>query len=161
MGARIQITTQSTRNGEPVGDLTIHHSRLHATRVAGGQVARMIDEFPVFAVAAAFADGTTTVKDAAELRIKESDRIAALCQELGSLGVDISECTDGFIIHGTGSVQGGAVQAHNDHRLAMSLAVAGLAAREPVFIQGAELISESFPGFTTTLQSLGADLNAL
>jgi 3-phosphoshikimate 1-carboxyvinyltransferase len=158
MGACIQITSQSTRNGEPVGDLTISHSRLLATQVAGGQVVRMIDEFPVFAVAAAFAEGTTTVRDAAELRVKESDRIAALCQELSRLGVDISEHADGFTIQGTGAVRGGAAEAHGDHRLAMSLAVAGLAAREPVVVQGAEIISESFPGFAATLQALGGDL---
>ncbi|HLE14157.1 MAG TPA: 3-phosphoshikimate 1-carboxyvinyltransferase [Anaerolineales bacterium] len=158
MGARIQITAQSTRNGEPVGDLIVKHSQLHAAQVAGGQVSRMIDEFPVFAIAAAFADGITTVKDAAELRHKESDRISALCQELGSLGVNVAEYPDGFSIHGSGIVRGGIVQAHNDHRLAMSLAVAGLAAEEPVILQGAEIISESFPGFVTTMQNLGADL---
>jgi len=158
MGARIQITAQSTRNGEPVGDLIVKHSQLHAAQVAGGQVSRMIDEFPVFAIAAAFADGITTVKDAAELRHKESDRISALCQELGSLGVNVAEYPDGFSIHGSGIVRGGIVQAHNDHRLAMSLAVAGLAAEEPVILQGAEIISESFPGFATTMQNLGADL---
>ncbi|HLE15165.1 MAG TPA: 3-phosphoshikimate 1-carboxyvinyltransferase [Anaerolineales bacterium] len=158
MGARIQITAQSTRNGEPVGDLIVKHSQLHAAQVAGGQVSRMIDEFPVFAIAAAFADGITTVKDAAELRHKESDRISALCQELDSLGVNVAEFPDGFSIHGSGIVRGGIVQAQDDHRLAMSLAVAGLAAEEPVILQGAKIISESFPGFVTTMQNLGADL---
>ena len=159
MGARIQITAQSTRNSEPVGDLIVHHSRLHATQVKGEQVARMIDELPVFAIAAAFADGTTTVKDAAELRHKESDRIAALCQELGALGVNSVEYPDGFSIQGTGSLRGGMVKSHNDHRLAMSLAVAGLAAQEPITIQDAEIISESFPGFAATMQTLGANLD--
>ncbi len=158
MGARIQITAQTTRNGEPAGDLIVTHSRLHAAQVRGEQVACMIDEFPVFAIAAAFADGTTTVKDAAELRLKESDRISALCQELGALGVSSDECPDGFSIQGTGLVRGGTVQPHNDHRLAMALAVAGLASQEPVTIQEAGIISESYPGFVTTMQTLGAKL---
>jgi 3-phosphoshikimate 1-carboxyvinyltransferase len=158
MGARIQITAQSTHNGEPAGDLIVNYSRLHATQVGGEHVARMIDEFPVFAIAAAFAEGTTTVKDAAELRLKESDRISALCQELGSLDISSVECPDGFSIQGTGSLRGGAVQPHHDHRLAMALAVAGLASQEPIIIQEAEIISESFPGFGATLQTLGANL---
>src|SRR3990170_3895118 len=159
MGARIEITAQSTRNSEPVGDLIVNHSQLHATQVKGEQVARMIDELPVFAVAAAFADGTTTVKDAAELRHKESDRIAALCQELGALGVNSVEYPDGFSIQGTGSLRGGTVQPHNDHRLAMALAVAGLGGPGPNTIQKDEIISESFPGFAATMQTLGANLD--
>jgi 3-phosphoshikimate 1-carboxyvinyltransferase len=118
----------------------------------------MIDEFPAFAVAAAYARGTTLVSEADELHHKESDRISALCQELCSLGVQASETPDGFIIQGGQALQGGTVQPHGDHRLAMSLAVAGLAAQAPVTVEGAEIISESFPEFVMTLQNLGADL---
>jgi 3-phosphoshikimate 1-carboxyvinyltransferase len=158
MGADLQIVTQNERDGEPVGDLRVRHSRLHATRVNGSLVVRMIDEFPAFAVAAAYARGTTLVSEADELHHKESDRISALCQELCSLGVQSSETPDGFIIQGGQALQGGTVQPHGDHRLAMSLAVAGLAAQAPVTVEGAEIISESFPEFVMTLQNLGADL---
>jgi 3-phosphoshikimate 1-carboxyvinyltransferase len=158
MGAEIRINAQSCRNGEAVGDLTVNYSRLHGTSIAGEQVVRMIDEFPIFAVAAAFAQGETTVQDAAELRVKESDRIAALGSELRILGVPVSERPDGFTIQGGAPVQGGCLQPHGDHRLAMSLAVAGLAAQAPVIVQDAEIIRESFPEFIETLQALGARL---
>jgi 3-phosphoshikimate 1-carboxyvinyltransferase len=156
MGADIYITAQCTRHGEPVGNLVVRHSQLHATRVNGEQVVRMIDEFPIFAVAAAFAEGTTTVSDALELRNKESDRISDLCQELRTLGVRAVESSDGFTIHGGAPLQGGTTSPHGDHRLAMSLAVAGCAAQAPVAIRQAEIISESYPDFVPTLQGLGA-----
>lgn len=160
MGGRIGITAQSTRSGEPAGDVQVQHSRLHGIQVSGEQVVQMIDEFPIFAVAAAFAEGISTVRDAAELRLKESDRIAALSQELLSLGVAVVESPDGFSIQGGVPIQGGTVHPHGDHRLAMSLAVAGLAAQGAVEVEGAEIITESFPEFMLTLQTLGADLNA-
>ena len=156
MGADICITGQSTRHGEPVGDLVVHHSPLRATRVAGEQVVRMIDEFPIFAVAAAYAQGTTTVNNALELRNKESDRITDLCQELTALGVQVIESADGFSIQGGTPLQGGITNTHGDHRLAMSLAVAGCASQAPVAIQQAEIISESYPEFVSTLRGLGA-----
>ena len=158
MGADICITNPATRSGEPAGDLVVQHSSLRATRVAGEQVVRMIDEFPIFAVAAAYAAGTTIVSDAAELRLKESDRISSLCSELRALGVLAIESPDGFSITGGSPPGGCSVDAHGDHRLAMSLAVAGLAARQPVTIRGADIINESFPEFEPTLRRLGADL---
>jgi 3-phosphoshikimate 1-carboxyvinyltransferase len=160
MGASIQISAKPTRNGEPVGDLTIKHSTLKAVDISGEQVVRMIDEFPIFAVAAAFANGTSTVHDAAELRVKESDRIGALCAELRTIGVDVMELPDGFAISGTGEVRGGTVESHGDHRLAMSLAVAGLASGQPVTIQNAEIMQESFPEFSDVITRLGGELNA-
>lgn len=160
MGADIGITAQAGRGGEAVGDLTVCYSRLHAISIGGDQVVRMIDEFPVFAAAAAFASGDTHVQDAAELRVKESDRIAALSAELRSLGVPVSERPDGFSIQGGMPLRGGKVDPHGDHRLAMSLAIMGLASRDPVIVQNAQIINESFPEFTATLQSLGADLAA-
>jgi 3-phosphoshikimate 1-carboxyvinyltransferase len=118
----------------------------------------MIDEFPIFAIAAAYASGATTVSEAAELRMKESDRIAVLCEELRKLGVQAVEHPDGFTIQGGAAIQGGVLQPHGDHRLAMSLAVAGLASQAPVAIQDAQIIEESYPEFTQTLQALGGRL---
>jgi 3-phosphoshikimate 1-carboxyvinyltransferase len=126
--------------------------------VEGERVVRMIDEFPVFAVAAAYAHGHTVVRDAFELRHKESDRISALCNELTAIGVQVSETPDGFIIEGGGPPSGGMVDPHGDHRLAMSLAVAGLAAKNPVSIQDAKIINESFPNFIKILRHLGAEI---
>lgn len=158
MGGDICIANPATRSGEPVGDVQVCHSALHATRVSGEQVVRMIDEFPIFAVAAAYADGTTSVSDAEELRLKESDRITGLCNELRALGAAAEEHPDGFSITG-GALRGGAqVDAHGDHRLAMSLAVAGLAAERPVTVAAAEILGESFPEFVPTLRALGARL---
>jgi 3-phosphoshikimate 1-carboxyvinyltransferase len=158
MGARIEISNQRLQAGEPLGDLTIQHSQLTGVRIGGARVVRMIDEFPVFAVAAACAHGTTIVADALELRHKESDRISALGGELRKLGVDFRETVDGFIVAGGNPIQGGRVDPHGDHRLAMSLAVAGLVAQAPVEIQGAEIIAESFPGFEPVLSALGASI---
>ncbi len=158
MGADICITNPATRSGEPVGDLVVQASRLRATRVGGEQVVRMIDEFPIFAVAAACAEGVTAVTDASELRLKESDRIAGLCAELRRLGVNAEERPDGFAITGGALPGGAAVDPHGDHRLAMSLAVAGLAAQRPVTVGGAEIMDESFPEFVPVLRELGARL---
>jgi 3-phosphoshikimate 1-carboxyvinyltransferase len=158
MGAEIQISNLGEQHGEPVGDVTVSYSRLASIKVDGALVVRMIDEFPIFAVAAAFAKGTTVVRQATELRYKETDRIAAVCSKLGSIGVDIQETPDGFIIRGGEIPRGGEVHAEGDHRLGMAMAVAGLASREGVSIRGAEIISESFPGFMDALSGLGANL---
>ncbi len=155
MGGDITISNQHESGGELVGDLLVNASDLQGTQVGGSLVVRMIDEFPIFAIAAAFAHGTTVVHDAHELRLKESDRIAMLAAELRKLGVEIEEHPDGFTIHG-GKLQGGTVESHGDHRLAMSLAVAGLAAESPVTIQQADCTAESFPAFAAKLQKLGA-----
>jgi 3-phosphoshikimate 1-carboxyvinyltransferase len=160
MGADICITAQANRSDEPVGDLQVKYSHLHGTNISGEQVVRMIDEFPIFAIAAAYASGVTTVSEAAELRLKESDRIAVLCEELRKLGVQAVEHADGFTIQGGIGVQGGVIQPHGDHRLAMSLAVAGLASQAPVAIRDAQIIEESYPEFTQTLQALGGALVA-
>jgi 3-phosphoshikimate 1-carboxyvinyltransferase len=120
-------------------------------------VVRMIDEFPIFAIAAAAAESPSTVRDAAELRLKESDRIGRMAGELRTLGVQITEYEDGFRIEG-GILSGGSVSAHGDHRLAMSLAVAGLVSNSPVCVQGSECSDESFPGFIQLLDRLGASV---
>ncbi|MCB8920216.1 MAG: 3-phosphoshikimate 1-carboxyvinyltransferase [Ardenticatenaceae bacterium] len=156
MGARIAISNAAEVGGEPVGDLTLTADELHGTEVGGDLVVRMIDEFPAFAVAAALAEGQTVVRDATELRHKESDRITALCRELQAIGADVTETADGFIINGQPRLPGGTVNPHGDHRLAMSLAVAGLASAQGVIVQNAEITHESFPSFADKLVALGA-----
>lgn len=158
MGARIQLQPKGERGGEPVGDLIVSHSSLTGTEITGSLAVRMIDEFPAFAIAAAFANGQTVVRGAEELRHKESDRIAALCAELRQLGVRVDDAPDGFCIQG-GFPRGGKVRSSGDHRLAMALAVAGLGAQGPVTVQDAEIIAESYPGFVHAFQSLGARMS--
>jgi len=135
----------------------VRHSELHGQSVSGDTVVRMIDEFPAFAVAAAYAEGKTEVRDASELRAKESDRIHAL-EELAHLGAGIDEQADGFDVRGQAALTGGQANAQGDHRMAMALAISGLAAKEPVTVEGAEIISESLPGFSAALQELGAQV---
>ncbi len=160
MGAHIKARTTGTHHGEEIGDLTVRHSSLVGAEVEGPLLVRMIDEVPVFAVAAASAAGSTTVQQAEELRVKESDRIVSMCQSLGALGVEIYESPGGFKLPGGTLPKGGLAGCAGDHRVAMALAIAGLTAEEPVTVQGAEVIDESFPGFVGTLQSLGAEVHA-
>ncbi|MDX9794728.1 MAG: 3-phosphoshikimate 1-carboxyvinyltransferase, partial [Kiritimatiellia bacterium] len=155
MGARVTVENPRVIAGEPVGDIRLAAAPLQAVRVAGDTVVRMIDEFPVFAVAACFASGVTEVCDAEELRYKETDRISVLCGELKALGVRLTERRDGFTIEG-GTLAGGEADARGDHRLAMSLALAGLAAPSPVTVHHAEILRESFPDFVEQLTRLGA-----
>jgi 3-phosphoshikimate 1-carboxyvinyltransferase len=159
MGASLEMSNLAEQGGEPVGDITVRYSQLSGIKISGERVVRMIDEFPIFAVAAAYAKGETQVREAVELRNKESDRISALGQELRCLGVHFDETPDGFTIQGGQPVLGGRVDSHGDHRLAMSLAVSGLAARQPVIVDGAEMIGESFPGFEAALRQLGATVS--
>jgi len=158
MGAQIDVINPDVQGGEPVADLQIQASPLRAGRVQGERVVRMIDEFPVFALAAACAEGRTVVAEADELRHKESDRISALGQELRRLGAAFEETEDGFVIEGGKPLAGGGADANGDHRLAMTLALAGLVSRSPVQVRGAEMIRESFPQFAQTLAGLGADV---
>jgi 3-phosphoshikimate 1-carboxyvinyltransferase len=159
IGGDIRVSNPHQVSGEPVGDLSVRASALHGGTVSGPRVVRMIDEFPAFAVAAAFAHGRTGVSQAEELRYKESDRIGVLCERLRALGVQVMERPDGFIVDGTGQVHGGVrLDPQGDHRLAMALALAGLASRQPVTVENAGIISESFPDFPEVLRSLGADL---
>jgi 3-phosphoshikimate 1-carboxyvinyltransferase len=158
MGADIAELDRSETNGEPRGDLRVRAGPLAATIVEGAEVVDMIDEFPVLAVAAARAEGTTIVQNAAELRHKESDRISMLAIELGKIGVAVAETPDGFSIRGPADIRGGKVDSHGDHRLAMAMAVAGLVAKAGVEVEGAESISESFPNFSELMNSLGAQM---
>jgi 3-phosphoshikimate 1-carboxyvinyltransferase len=158
MGADIEALRRDDSGAEPVGDLRVRAAPLSGTVVEGAEVVDMIDEFPALAAAAAFADGTTVVRNAAELRHKESDRISVLAAELRKLGVAVDESADGFAVRGPAALRPAAADSHGDHRLAMALAVAGMAAQEGVQIEGAECIAESFPDFAEVFLKLGADL---
>ena len=149
------ITQENTRivAGEPVADLRVKHSQLKACTIEGNLIPRLIDEIPILAVAAAFAQGTTTIKDAAELRVKESDRIAAMTTELSKMGAKISELADGLEITGGADLTGATVESYGDHRIAMSLAIASLMAKGKTTINHAEAASISYPEFVSTLQS--------
>lgn len=161
MGAQMDMELKADEHGEPVGDVCVRSSNLHGIEVEGQLVVRMIDEFPIFAVAAAVADGETVVRGAQELRYKESDRISALCSVLSAIGVDIEEFPDGFRIRGRQTLKGDAqVSGHGDHRLAMALCVAGLVAEQPIVLEDAEIIDQSFPGFVGQLHDLGAEVVA-
>jgi len=158
MGAKVQISGQGMQAGEPVADLEVAAQPLQGVRIGSDLVVRMIDEFPIFAIAAAAAEGTTIVSGAEELRYKETDRIAVLCRQLRQLGVKVEERQDGFVIEGSGKIRGGSVDACGDHRLAMSLAVAGLVSQEGVTVRGAEIFRQSYPEFVDHLTALSAQV---
>jgi 3-phosphoshikimate 1-carboxyvinyltransferase len=153
MGASITVSNERLSGGEPVADVSAASSALRGVDVGGAMIPRLIDEVPVLAVAAAVAGGTTTIRDAAELRVKESDRLAAVATELGRLGVRVEEQADGLTIHG-GRIGSGEVESYGDHRMAMALAVAALAASGPVLIRGGECVDVSYPTFWPDLERL-------
>jgi 3-phosphoshikimate 1-carboxyvinyltransferase len=155
MGADLTLQDERTVGGEPVADLVVRASDLRGVEVGGALVVRAIDEFPVLAVAATQAHGDTIVRDAAELRVKETDRIASTVQELRRLGAEIEALPDGFVVRGPTRLRGSKVHSHGDHRLAMSLAVAGLVATGETTVENADCIGDSFPGFSATLAQLG------
>jgi 3-phosphoshikimate 1-carboxyvinyltransferase len=158
MGARATLSGEHLAGGEPVADLTIHASPLRGVEVGGTTVVRMIDEFPILAVAATQAEGETVVREAAELRFKETDRIATAVEQLRRLGAGITAQADGFVVHGPTPLTGARVHSHGDHRLAMALAVAGLVAQGETIVEDVDCIDDSFPGFVAALAQLGADL---
>ena len=159
MGAQIELRNQREMSGEPVADIVVRGSRLHGTIIDGDTVVRAIDEIPVLAVAAAAADSVTEVRDAAELRVKESDRIATTARMLSALGIVAAETRDTLRIVG-GQLRGGAVDSHGDHRLAMAAAVAALAADPesgPTTIARAAAVDISYPAFWRDLDALRHD----
>jgi 3-phosphoshikimate 1-carboxyvinyltransferase len=158
MGVQFTVEAVRTTGGEPTADLTIQFEEMHSTRVKGETVPRTIDEFPVWAVAATQAAGDSTVSEAAELRVKEVDRISLLAGELRKLGAEISEHSDGFTIYGPTRLEGGEVNSFGDHRLGMALAVAGLVAKGETVVEDAGCIHDSFPGFVDTMRALGANM---
>ncbi|MDR6935072.1 3-phosphoshikimate 1-carboxyvinyltransferase [Luteibacter sp. 3190] len=158
MGADITVENERTSGGEAIGDLVVRHARLRGVALPLDIVPDMIDEFPALFVAAAVADGMTTIRGAAELRVKESDRIAAMANGLKACGVLIDELPDGAIIRG-GRIGGGFVDSHGDHRIAMSFAVAGLVASAPITIGDCANVATSFPGFMELANLTGFDLH--
>ena len=156
MGARITISAERLVGNEPVGDITVRHAQLHGVEIKGEAVVRLIDELPLVAVAATQAEGKTVVRDAGELRVKETDRIATVVEELRKLGARIEETQDGFVVEGPTVLTGGIVDSHGDHRLAMALAIAGLVAQKEVIVHQAGCIGDSFPDFITEMRSIGA-----
>lgn len=159
MGADLRIENERALGGEPVGDLVARHCALRAVEVPPAIAPAMIDEFPILFVAAAFAQGTTRTAGLAELRVKESDRLAAMAEGLRAVGARVDETADGLIVHGSGGGPlrgGGQIDPRLDHRIAMSFAVAGLACRQPVTVADMTPADTSFPGFETMLAGLAA-----
>ena len=154
MGARISAENPRMEGGEPVADLLIESSELNGVEIAGDMIPIVQDEIPALALAASLARGVTTIRDAQELRYKESDRLHATATELSRLGARIEELPDGLVIEGTGSLKGGTCSSYGDHRLAMTLGVAGLLADEEVVITESEVVDVSYPNFWEDLASL-------
>lgn len=156
MGAALRVENERVAGGEPVGDVVAEYTALAGVTVPPGRAPSMIDEYPVLAVAAAAARGTTRMKGLAELRVKESDRLAATAALLTANGVRVEIEGDDMIVHGTGGAVpgGGTVETHMDHRIAMSALVLGLAARAPVTVDDAAFIDTSFPGFAALMNGL-------
>jgi len=154
MGADITYVNTREVNGEPVADIRVRSSELTGTEIGGDIIPRLIDELPVLAVAAAHARGTTVVRDARELRYKETDRIAAVVDMLCKMGARVEERADGFVVHGGQRLQGTTCDSRGDHRMVMAAAVAGLTAKGETIIEGTDCIKVSYPGFFRTLYYL-------
>jgi 3-phosphoshikimate 1-carboxyvinyltransferase len=154
MGARISLEHERTVGGEPVADLRTRSSRLRGITVSGALVPRLIDELPLIAVAGAVASGVTEIRDAAELRVKESDRIKFMTDGLRRLGASVEERPDGMLVRGGGKLAGAVCESFGDHRIAMGLAVAGLVAEGATEIRGAEAVAKSYKGFWDDLARL-------
>jgi 3-phosphoshikimate 1-carboxyvinyltransferase len=156
MGAEVRLEEAAPAGEEPRGDVRVTGtSTLRATSIEEREVPALVDEIPIWAVAAACARGRSTLRGAGELRVKESDRLAMLARNLRAVGVAAEERADGLTVEG-GRLHGGTVESGGDHRIAMAFAVAGLAAAEPVTVLGIESVGTSFPGFFTALEALGA-----
>lgn len=154
MGATISYENERTVSGEPVADLLVRSSSLTGTTIGGDIIPTLIDEIPAIAVLACFAEGTTIIKDAQELKVKESNRIDEMVNNLAKMGADITATEDGMIIHGGKPLHGATINSKLDHRLAMSFAIAGLMADGETDIQGAEVVETSFPTFYKDLDRL-------
>jgi 3-phosphoshikimate 1-carboxyvinyltransferase len=159
MGASLVVENERLEGGEPVGDLIASHGTLRAVDVPPGRAPSMIDEYPVLAVAAACAEGITRMRGLSELRVKESDRLAATAALLAANGARLEIDGDDLIVHGTGRppAGGGLVATHMDHRLAMSALVLGLAADRPVQVDDASFVDTSFPGFADLMNAAAGD----
>ena len=156
MGAKLRIENERIEAGEPVADLIVESSDLVGRQIGGSLIPRLIDEIPLIAIAGCVARGTTVIRDAAELRVKETDRIRATVKELSRLGADIGELPDGLIIRGGKTLKGGECHSYHDHRLAMAWGIAGLVAQGETVIHDAEVVAFSYPGFWSDLERLSA-----
>ena len=154
MGADITYLNENCDSGEPTADLLVHTSTLHGTTVEGAIIPTLIDEIPMIAVMAAFAEGTTIIRDAAELKVKETDRIKTTTEGLLAMGVDVTPTDDGMIIRGGNPVHGGQINSYLDHRIAMAFSIAALAAEGNTEIQDGQCVDVSYPSFFTELHSL-------
>ena len=157
MGGNIEITNERTVCGEPVADILVRSSRLHGVVIKGAIIPKLIDEIPVIAAAACYASGETVIADAAELRVKESDRIKTMAAELGRMGATVIQTDDGMIILGGIPLHGAVCESYNDHRVAMSVAVAALGAKGETQIKDCGCVDISFPGYFDALMSLRED----
>jgi 3-phosphoshikimate 1-carboxyvinyltransferase len=153
MGANVEVVVEEERGGEPVGTIRAAAGPLVATTIAGDEIPWVIDEIPALAVAAAFAAGTTEVTDAAELRVKESDRIGTVAQELSQLGIAVETKDDGLVITG-GAPHGGLLKSHGDHRIAMAAAIAANACEGDSTVRGWRAVASSYPGFAADLAAV-------
>ncbi len=158
MGATVLLNNRREQSGEPIADVTVRGGKLRGTTVSGDLIPRLLDEVPVLAAVAAFADGVTVIRDAEELRVKESDRIAAMVGELLRLGARVEELPDGIVVHGGAPLRGSEVLSQGDHRIAMALAVAGLLAEGETIIHDADCVAISFPQFPQVLAQLGGEV---
>ena len=154
MGAQIALEHRHEVGGEPVADIRVRSSSLRGIRIGGAIIPRLIDELPLLALAGALAEGRTEIRDAAELRVKESDRVAAVAGELRKLGVKVDERPDGMVVHGGATLRGAICDSHGDHRVAMTLAIAGLIASGKTTIEKAEAVEKSYPIFWKHLERL-------
>ena len=155
MGANLSLENIREGEAEPIADIVVESSNLQGVDIAGEIIPKVIDELPVLALAASLASGSTVIRDAAELRVKESDRISATVQGLSRLGVDIEEHEEGMIIRGAQKLVGAPVNSQGDHRIAMTMAIAGLIADGETAIHDAEAAAVSYPTFWDTLASIG------
>lgn len=154
MGGKISLLNRHTQSGEPTADILVQHSRLHGTQIGGAVIPTLIDELPMLAAMACFAEGETVIRDAAELKVKESNRIEVMVRNLTAMGADVTETEDGMIIRGGKPLHGTVIDSHMDHRIAMTFAVAGLRAEGETEILGAECVNISYPNFYQDLCSL-------
>ncbi|HIQ72913.1 MAG TPA: 3-phosphoshikimate 1-carboxyvinyltransferase [Candidatus Cottocaccamicrobium excrementipullorum] len=154
MGADIALLNRHEDSGEPTADLLVRSGNLHSTEIGGKIIPSLIDELPVLAMMACFAEGTTVIRDAAELKVKESNRIRVMAENLAAMGADVEETEDGMIIHGGKPLHGAVIDSHMDHRIAMTFAIAGLCADGETEIKGAECVNISYPEFYSDLEKL-------
>jgi 3-phosphoshikimate 1-carboxyvinyltransferase len=154
MGADISIDRKDRGPGEPSGDVVVRGAQLHGTTIGGAEIPNVIDELPVLAVAAALSEGNTVIKDAAELRVKESDRLAVVAHHLQAMGAEVTEHPDGMEIRGGRPLHGACLPSHGDHRIAMAFAVAGLFAEGETFLEDTACVETSYPGFAEQLCAL-------